>query len=143
LQRLALARLSISLGHACCCCVYGKYIFVPIRQCILSSSSREPCSMYLSSECMSTRLQHAIVYKGSGYVIHALPGYLPLSAWLSLAYSLDRPYNDPYYHNRFDSLSQHNNITIPTAFKYISSKPPRPSLRNFSLHHWLQNLQWF
>jgi hypothetical protein len=93
----------------------------------------------------TTVLQYATVYKGSsGYVIHALPGYLPLSAWLTVVAA---------WHTRLiihtttriiitESRLSHNNITLPTTFQSTSYQPPRPSLRNSNLHHWLQNRQW-
>jgi hypothetical protein len=67
--------------------------------------------MHLIIEVLSCTVCHVqqMYTKGRpGMSFMQRPGYLPLSAWLTcssdLAYSLDHPYNDPYYHHHIDSL---------------------------------------
>jgi hypothetical protein len=130
-------RASISLGDACCCRVYGcisVYIFV--HQCTLSSLG-EPCRMYLSSVycCVCLQDYDTQMYTkglpGMSFMLFALPGYLPLSAWLTVASA---------WHTRLIihtttriittiSRLSHNNTTTQRFSSHFS--PPRYSLRGY------------
>ena len=152
---------SISLGDACycCCCCIHPSICIFVHLCICRYPvfchrrvSHAVCTLS-SRYCYVCHVQQMYTKARPGMSFMQRPGYLPLSAWLTcssdLAYSLDHPYNDPYYHHHIDSLFSlyHTSGRLNSTFlpnpKARQFQPPRLSLRNFRSSNWLLHLQCF